>query len=232
MKKILCVTVSAALLIGTTGCASIQNASNTQKGAVIGTAGGAAVGAGVGALIGGGKGALIGGVLGTAAGATAGVLIGKKMDKQKEELAKIEGAQVETVTDQNELQAIKVTFESGILFGFNKSTLSESAKKSLSEFAVSLKNNPSTDVTIYGYTDNVGTLEANKKVSNQRAQAVQTYLTNAGVPASRMTAQGLAWDNPVASNDTEAGRAQNRRVEIYITANQDMVNQANAGTLK
>ena len=165
MKKILCVTVSAALLIGTTGCASIQNASNTQKGAVIGTASGAAVGAGVGALIGGGKGALIGGVLGTAAGATAGVLIGKKMDKQKEELAKIEGAQVETVTDQNELQAIKVTFESGILFGFNKSTLSESAKKSLSEFAVSLKNNPSTDVTIYGYTDNVGTLEANQKVS-------------------------------------------------------------------
>ncbi|MBE6311083.1 MAG: OmpA family protein [Bacteroidales bacterium] len=232
MKKILCVTVSAALLIGTTGCASIQNASNTQKGAVIGTASGAAVGAGVGALIGGGKGALIGGVLGTAAGATAGVLIGKKMDKQKEELAKIEGAQVETVTDQNELQAIKVTFESGILFGFNKSTLSESAKKSLSEFAVSLKNNPSTDVTIYGYTDNVGTLEANQKVSNQRAQAVQTYLANAGVPVARMTAQGLAWDNPVASNDTEAGRAQNRRVEIYITANQDMVNQANAGTLK
>lgn len=232
MKKILSITVSAALLLGSTACTAIQNASNQQKGAVIGTAGGAAVGAGIGALIGGGKGALIGGALGTAAGATAGVLIGKKMDKQKEELAKIEGAQVESVTDQNNLQAIKVTFDSGILFGFNKSNLSASAKESLDKFAVSLKENPSTDVAIYGYTDNVGTLEANKKVSNQRAQAVQQYLTNAGVPSARLTAQGLAWDNPVASNDTEAGRAQNRRVEIYITANQEMVDQANAGTLK
>lgn len=232
MKKVLSITVSVALLFGTTACSTIQNASNTQKGAVIGTAGGAAVGAGIGALIGGGKGALIGGAIGTAAGATAGVLIGKKMDKQKAELEKIEGAQVETVTDQNNLQAIKVTFDSGILFGFNQSTLSTSAKESLDQFAVSLKQNPSTDVTIYGYTDNVGTLEANKKVSTQRANAVQKYLNDAGVPASRMTAQGLAWENPVASNDTEAGRAQNRRVEIYITANQEMVDQANAGTLK
>lgn len=232
MKKLLSVILSFALLWGATGCSTIQNASNTQKGAVIGTAGGAAVGAGLGALIGGGKGAIIGGVLGTAAGATAGVLIGKKMDKQKEELARIDGAQVETVTDANNLQAIKVTFDSGILFGFNKSDLSASAKQSLNEFAVSLKNNPSTDVAIYGYTDNVGTLEANKKVSNQRALTVQQYLNEAGIPSNRMTAQGLAWDNPVASNDTEAGRAQNRRVEIYITANQDMVNQANAGMLQ
>ena len=118
------------------------------------------------------------------------------------------------------------------MFGFNKSDLSASAKQSLNEFAVSLKNNPSTDVAIYGYTDNVGTIEANKNVSNQRALTVQQYLNEAGIPSNRMTAQGLAWDNPVASNDTEAGRAQNRRVEIYITANQDMVNQANAGTLQ
>ena len=228
MKKLLSVSLCLALLVGATGC----NMNNTQKGAVIGSTSGAAVGAGIGALIGGGKGAVIGGVLGTAAGTTAGVLIGKKMDKQKAELAQIEGAKVETVTDSNDLQAIKVTFDSGILFGFNSSTLSASAKQSLSEFATSLKNNPSTDVTIYGYTDNVGSLEANKKVSNQRALTVQQYLMESGVPTNRMTAQGLAWDNPVASNDTEAGRAQNRRVEIYITANQDMVNQANAGTLK
>lgn len=231
MKKFLSVSLSLALLFGTTGC-SVQNATNTQKGAVIGSAGGAALGAGIGALIGGGKGALIGGVLGTAAGTTAGILIGKKMDKQKAELEKIEGAQVETVTDTNNLQAIKITFDSGILFGFNKSDLSANAKQSLSEFAQSLKNNPSTDVTIYGYTDNVGSLEANKKVSNQRALTVQQYLMESGVPTNRMTAQGLAWENPVASNDTEAGRAQNRRVEIYITANQEMVNQANAGTLR
>lgn len=232
MKKILSAILCASLLLGTTACDTVRNASNTTKGAVIGTAGGAALGAGIGALIGGGKGAAIGGVLGTAAGATAGVLIGKKMDKQKAELAQIEGAQVETVTDSNNLQAIKVTFDSGILFAFNKSDLSGAAKQSLSEFAQSLINNPSTDVTIYGFTDNVGSYEANKKVSNMRALTVQQYLMESGVATSRMTAQGLAWDNPVASNDTEAGRAQNRRVEIYITANQEMVNQANAGTLK
>lgn len=228
MKKNLSVSLCLALLLGATGCSM----NNTQKGAVIGSAGGAALGAGIGALAGKGKGALIGGILGTAVGTTAGYLIGKKMDKQKAELAQIEGATVETVTDSNNLQAIKVTFDSGILFGFNSSTLSAGAKQSLSEFAVSLKNNPATDVTIYGYTDNVGTLEANQKVSNQRALTVQQYLMESGVPTNRMTAQGLAWDNPVASNDTEAGRAQNRRVEIYITANQDMVDQANAGTLR
>lgn len=228
MKKKLSVSLCLAILLGATGCSM----NNTQKGAVIGSTSGAALGAGIGALAGKGKGAIIGGILGTAVGTTAGYLIGKKMDKQKAELAQIEGATVETVTDSNNLQAIKVTFDSGILFGFNSSTLSAGAKQSLSEFAVSLKNNPSTDITIYGYTDNVGTLEANKKVSNQRALTVQQYLMESGVPTNRMTAQGLAWDNPVASNDTEAGRAQNRRVEIYITANQDMVDQANAGTLK
>lgn len=229
MKKILCVFLSAALLLGSTGCGSLNN---TTKGAMIGTGSGAAVGAGLGALLGGGKGAAIGALLGTAAGATAGTLIGKKMDKQKAELAKIEGAKVETVTDQNNLEAIKVTFDNGILFPTGKSTLSKTAQQSLSEFASSLKNNPSTDVSIYGYTDNTGSLEVNQKLSNMRALSVQQYLMDSGVESGRMAAKGYGWENPVASNDTKAGRAQNRRVEIYITANQEMVNQANQGTLK
>ena len=196
MKKVMSLFLSVALVLGLSGCGSLNNA---------------------------GKGGLIG---------SGGTLIGKKMDKQAKELAQIPGAQVDTVTDQNNLTAIKVTFDSGILFGFNKTNLSESAKTSLSQFATSLRNNPETNVQIFGYTDNVGTRAANDKVSTERASVVKTYLVNSGVNSSRLSSQGMAWENPVASNDTEAGRAQNRRVEIYISANEQMVKEANDGTLK
>ena len=213
MKKTLCVLLSAMLLLGISGCGSMNNATK-------------------GGLIGGGGGAAIGGAIGAVAGGVAGTLIGKKMDKQARELAQIAGAQVDTCTDVNGFEAIKVTFDNGILFGFNSSKLGEDAKTSLDKFAASLISNPQTDVQIYGHTDNVGTRAANEKVSNARATEVKNYLTNAGVPGARMTSQGLAYDYPVASNDTEAGRAQNRRVEIYITANEDMIQAAQEGTLK
>lgn len=228
MKKILCVALSAILLLGVTGC----GLNNTSKGAIFGTGGGAAVGAGIGALIGKGKGAAIGAAVGAVAGGVAGTLIGKKMDKQAKELAQISGAQVDTVTDVNGYEAIKVTFDSGILFDFNKSNLSASAKNSLTKFAASLQNNPQTNVQIYGHTDNVGTRAANEKVSTARADEVKKYLVNSGVSSSRMTSQGLAYDYPVADNSTEAGRAQNRRVEVYITANEEMIQAAQNGTLQ
>ena len=228
MKKLLCVALSAVLLFGVTGC----GLNNTSKGAIFGTGGGAAAGAGIGAIFGKGKGAAIGAAVGAVVGGVAGTLIGKKMDKQAKELAQISGAQVDTVTDTNGLTAIKVTFDSGILFDFNKSNLSTSAKNSLTKFAASLQNNPQTDVQIYGHTDNVGTRAANEKVSTARADEVKKYLINSGVASNRMTSEGLAYDYPVASNDTEAGRAQNRRVEVYISANEDMIKAAENGTLK
>jgi len=229
MKKTLCALLSVLLMLGVSGCDSLNNAA---KGGMIGAGGGAAIGAGIGALIGKGKGAAIGGAIGAIAGGTAGTLIGKKMDKQARELAQIAGAQVDTCTDVNGFEGIKVTFDEGILFGFNSSKLGQKAEASLSEFAKSLLNNPQTDVQIYGHTDNIGTRAANEKVSNARATEVKNFLSNAGVPKGRMTSKGLAYDYPVASNDTDAGRAQNRRVEIYITANEDMVKAAQDGTLK
>ena len=229
MKKSLCVLLSVLLMLGVSGCGSMNNAT---KGGLIGGGGGAAIGAGIGALIGKGKGAAIGGAIGAVAGGVAGTLIGKKMDKQARELAQIAGAQVDTVTDVNGFEGIKVTFDNGILFGFNSSKLGNDAKASLDKFATSLINNPQTDVQIYGHTDNVGTRAANEKVSNARASEVLNYLSNAGVPKVRLTSKGLAYDYPVASNETEAGRAQNRRVEIYITANEDMIKAAQDGTLE
>lgn len=223
--------VCGAVLVGETGCSSMTN---TGKGALIGGGGGAAAGAGIGALIGGGKGAAIGAAVGAGVGAGAGALIGNKMDKQKKELEKqlAEQAKVEQVTDANGLQAIKVTFEGGILFATGSSTISGQAKADLNRFAKSLIENPNTDVSIYGYTDNTGSFEANQRVSTARANAVKDYLMSCGVAASRLKAEGIPMADYVASNDTEAGRAQNRRVEIYITANAEMIRQAEAGTLQ
>ncbi|MCM1483111.1 MAG: OmpA family protein [Muribaculaceae bacterium] len=229
--KLLGAGALALCLLASSGCNSMTN---LGKGAAIGGGGGAAVGAGLGALIGGGKGAGIGAAIGAAVGSGAGMLIGKKMDDQKKELEKelADKAKVESVTDQNGLQAIKVTFDGGILFPTNGTSLSASAKKDLTQFASSLINNPETNVQIFGFTDNTGTMAVNERVSTGRADAVETYLENSGVAASRLSAKGIPMADYVASNDTPEGRAQNRRVEIYISANQQMIQQAEAGTLK
>lgn len=205
---------------------------NTGKGALIGGAGAGALGAGVGALIGGGKGAGIGAAVGAAVGAGAGALIGRKMDKQAEELRKIENAKVEEATDANGLKAIRVTFDGGILFPTNGTTLSAAARTDLSEFALTLENNPETNVQVFGFTDNTGSMAANQKVSNGRADAVRTYLEKCGIAGKRITAEGRPMTDYVATNSTAEGRAQNRRVEIFISANETMIRQAEAEAAK
>jgi len=226
-KALTALVLCSAILLG-----SCSTSKNSTKGGVIGGAGGALLGAGIGALVGHGKGAAIGAAIGGTVGAGTGILIGKKMDKQKAELEKIEGAKVETVTDANNLQAIKVTFDSGILFTTGKSDLNASSKSALLKFAASLKETPETDITIYGHTDNKGSRDMNLKLSNDRAASVSSFLTANGITKDRMTTEGKAFDEPVADNATEAGRTQNRRVEIYITANKQMIDQAQQGTLK
>lgn len=227
--KTLCAALLAAGML-LTGCNSMTN---TGKGALIGGGGGGALGAGIGALIGGGKGAAIGSGIGAAVGAGAGALIGNRMDKQaaklKEQLA---NADVETVKDANDLTAIKVTFPGGILFPTNGTTLSAAAQTELAQFAASLKENPNTNVQIYGFTDNTGTMAVNQRVSTGRADSVLSYLAQCGIAPTRLTAQGVPMADYVATNDTPAGRAQNRRVEIYISADQEMIKQAEAGTLQ
>ena len=216
----------AALLLSAAVLFSACNASNTVKGTGIGAGAGAAVGAGIGALLGGGKGAAIGAGIGAVTGGAAGAVIGHKMDKQKAELEKIKGAQVEAINDG---QAIKVTFESGILFATGKSNLNTASTTALSQFAASLQANPDTDVQIFGHTDNTGTDAVNQPLSEQRAQSVRNFLTSQGIASARMTTQGFGSSQPVADNSTKAGQAQNRRVEIYILPNQKMINDAQQG---
>lgn len=229
--KALGIPMLALCVLATTGCSSMNN---TAKGSLIGTGGGAGVGAALGALIGGGKGAAIGAAIGAGVGAGAGALIGRKMDKQQQELQEqlAQQAKVEQTTDANGLQAIKVTFNGGILFPTNGTTLSSNAKTDLSKFAQSLINNPGTNVQIFGYTDDTGTLQVNERVATGRADAVRNYLLNSGVAATRLSAEGLPMQDYIASNATSEGRAQNRRVEIYISADKQMIQAAENGTLQ
>ena len=227
MKKAIAILACAMTVL--TGCATLNN---LAKGSLIGGVGGGAVGAGVGAAIGGDKGAAIGAAIGTAVGAGAGAIIGNVMDKKAEELAALEAAQVETVEDANGLKAIKVTFDSGILFATNKSNLSAEAKSNLKKFADEMKDLTDTDITIYGHTDNTGSAEVNERLSLQRANAVSAELQADGIAKSRITTEGKSFTMPVADNSTAEGRAQNRRVEVFISANQNMIAAAENGELK
>ena len=224
--KTICVALCAALVL--VGC----NMNNTAKGTAIGAGGGAALGAIVGALAGN---TVIGAAVGTAVGAGAGAIIGHKMDKAKKEAEAIQNAQVEEVKDANGLDAVKVTFASGILFATGKNDLSNEAKSSLQQLAGVLKGNSDCDVAIQGYTDNQGwknstaeqSAQKNLALSLDRATAVSSYLLALSVPATQIkSVEGFGESNPVASNATKDGQAQNRRVEVYMYASQKMIQEA------
>lgn len=211
---------------------------NLAKGTAIGAVGGAALGAIVGKIAGN---TAVGAAVGGAVGAGTGALIGKHMDKVKAEAEQVKNAEVQEITDANGLKAVKMAFDSGILFATGKSDLTPASKSSLSQLANLLKNNGDCDVAIQGHTDNVGfkgktaaqSVELNKALSLDRAASVSAYLQSLGVNASQIkTVEGLGQESPVASNDTEAGRQQNRRVEVYLYASQEMINAAEAGTLQ
>ncbi|NDV47174.1 OmpA family protein [Paludibacter sp. 221] len=225
MKKNIFIVTLLCTGILLSGCASWNNAA---KGTAAGAGAGVGIGAAIGALIGkDGKSTAIGAAIGTAVGTTAGAIIGKQMDKAAAEAAAIEGAKVDSFTDANDLKALRVTFDSGILFEFNKSTLNEASKKSLTNFSKVLKDNPTMDIMVFGHTDNTGTLEANQKISEDRAQAVARFLRSNGVPARQIVEiAGRNFSDPVASNETSAGRAQNRRVEVYMYAGENMIKEA------
>lgn len=222
--KFMALLMSAALMLGSCGM------SNTAKGGMIGGGSGAALGALIGQIAGkSGKSTAIGAAIGTAVGTTAGILIGKKMDKAKAAAEAVENAQVEGVTDANGLQAVKVTFDSGILFDLNSSTLKSAARNSLTEFSTVLKNNNNMDVAIFGHTDKTGTLEVNQRISLQRAQSVQNFLKGQGVAADQMvTVEGKDYQE----YDDAKSAAENRRVEIYLYASKEMIEAANNGTLQ
>jgi len=234
MKTLKLTTLALCAGFILSGC----NMNNTVKGTAIGAGAGAVLGAVVGKIAGN---TAIGAAVGTAVGAGTGALIGKHMDKVKKQAEAVQDAQVETVEDANGLQAVKVTFDSGILFKSGKSDLSASAQTSLFNFANVLKQNTDCDVAVQGYTDNdpwkgstaEQSAQKNLQLSQQRAQSVTNYLLSQGVSSSQIrSTMGYGESNPVADNSTAAGKQQNRRVEVYLYASQAMINAAEQGTLQ
>jgi outer membrane protein OmpA-like peptidoglycan-associated protein len=226
MKSLKSIAVALCAMLVLAGC----NMSNTAKGTMIGAGGGAAVGAVIGAIAGN---TAVGAAIGGAVGAGTGAIIGHKMDKAKKEAEAVKNAQVETITDANGLEAIKVTFDSGILFATNKADLNATSKASLTQFAEVLKENKDMDIAIFGHTDNTGTDAVNNPLSKNRAQSVSKFLKSQGVASSQIkTIDGQGSKNPVADNSTAEGRKQNRRVEVYMYASEQMIKEANAEAAK
>ena len=207
-------TVLAFIILSATFFTGCANMNNTGKGAAIGAGAGAAVGAIIGKATGR---TATGAIVGAAVGGTAGAVIGRQMDKQAEELeAELENAEVERVGE-----GIQITFDSAILFEVNSYTLSKSSQDNLSTLASSLMEYENTDLVIAGHTDSSGSEEYNQTLSEQRADAAATFLVREGVPAGRISIVGHGESQPVASNDTNFGRQQNRRVEVGIFASEE-----------
>jgi outer membrane protein OmpA-like peptidoglycan-associated protein len=200
--------VAMAAMLG--GCSSLNQ---TQRGAVIGAAAGGAVGAAVGSATGS---TARGAIIGAAVGGTAGAVIGAQMDRQREELAQeLEGATVERYGE-----GLLITFASGLLFDFDSDVVRGAARSNLTNLASSLRDYPETEVLIVGHTDNVGAATYNQGLSERRAASARNFLISQGVQSHRVRTMGMGLTEPVATNETEAGRAQNRRVEVAIFASE------------
>ena len=206
MRRAVLVTMALA----STACASM---SRKEKGAVVGAAAGAAVGGVIGNNTGStARGAIIGAVVGGA----AGMIIGHQMDQQAKELRlEIPGATVERVGE-----GIQITFASGLLYDFDSDAIRPEAGQNLKNLALSLNKYPTTELVIVGHTDALGTTAYNQDLSTRRANAASGYLTTNGVRSTRMHASGRGEMESIASNGTEAGRQQNRRIEVAIFANE------------
>lgn len=208
------ILVASLLLV--TSCKSLNK---TQKGAGIGTVTGGAVGAVIGRASGN---TALGAIIGAAVGGTTGAVIGHKMDKQAKEIENsVPGAKVERVGE-----GIVVEFASKILFGFDQAVLSEEAKTNLKKLVTVLNDYPDTNIEIQGHTDSDGTSNYNMKLSQKRANSVSDLLINNGIKTSRITIKGFGEGAPKYTNETEDGRANNRRVEFLISANEKMKAEA------
>lgn len=195
----------------TSGCASLNN---TEKGAVAGAGAGGVIGAVIGNQTGS---TARGAIIGAAVGGAAGAVIGSRMDETAEQLDEsLENAEVERVGE-----GILVSFDSGILFDFDSRELRFVAKQELSDLAESLQEFPQTEVLVVGHTDSVGERDYNQQLSEERAEAAADYLISEGIDLDRIVIEGRGESEPVASNETEAGRQENRRVEVAIFASEE-----------
>lgn len=211
MKRMLTGILLTSLMVG--GCAEM---SKTTKGTAIGTGAGAAIGAGLGQLIGGDTtSTLIGAGAGAVAGGLSGGLIGNYMDKQEAAMRQ-QLAESEAISVQRQGNNLALNFKSDMVFDTGSADVKGASAADLQQVAKIMNDYPQTRVMVAGHTDSVGSNESNQKLSERRANAVKNLLVNNGVNANRIVAKGYGETQPIASNDTAAGRQQNRRVKITI----------------
>ena len=220
MKKlkisILALSVGAIMLAS---CNVYKNANKSERGAAIGVAGGAVAGGVIGKITGN---TALGSIIGAAVGGGAGYVIGKKMDKQAEDIKQqIPDAKVQRVEE-----GIVVEFNSKVLFGFDQSNLTDASRNTLDNLITILNKYPQTNLEVQGHTDNTGAASYNMTLSVKRATSVADYLKANGINGSRLSVKGFGLTAPKYDNNTEEGRAQNRRVEFLITANEQMKSDA------
>ena len=208
-------TAVLAITLITAGCSSL---SRTEKGAIIGAGAGGAIGGVIGNQTGS---TARGAIIGAAVGGVVGAIIGNQMDKQAGELAQnIPGA---TVTRVGE--GIAVTFASGLLYDFDSDRIRAEAAQNLRNLAASLDKYPNTDLLIVGHTDSQGPDSYNWDLSERRSRSAADYLAAQGVARTRLRTAGRGETEPIASNDTDTGQQQNRRVEVAIYASEAYRNQ-------
>ncbi|MCP5242279.1 OmpA family protein [Nitrosomonas sp.] len=210
MQRYLLVVIATGLIFS--GCASM---SETQRGTAQGSLAGAAAGALIGGLAGDGKGAAIGAAAGAAAGAAGGYMWSKRLEEQKRQMEAVTqgtGVQVSQTADNR----LKLDIPSDITFDTGRAQIKPNMKPILDSFAASLMQNPSAQVTIIGHTDSSGSDAINNPLSVNRAASTRDYLVQRGVPYHRIQIDGRGEYEPIASNDTPAGRAMNRRVEVFV----------------
>lgn len=221
MKHIISISLILTLILFGSSC---ENISKTAKGTAIGGTAGALAGAVIGKVAGN---TTTGAIVGATVGGATGAVIGNYMDRQSRELEKdLEGAKIERVGE-----GIKITFDSGLLFDVNSSTLNNLSKQEINQLAKILQKYEDTNVMFSGHTDAKGSEEYNQTLSEKRATSVAEYTAYMGVASERMTIVGYGETDPVDSNETEVGRRNNRRVEVAIWANDKLKKAAEKGDI-
>ncbi|MEP7256063.1 MAG: OmpA family protein [Ferruginibacter sp.] len=221
--------VTAVIMLMVSGCSTVKKTNKTQRGVAIGTVGGAVIGGVIGNNVGKGN-TVLGAIIGGVVGGVAGGIIGNKMDRQAEKIKnEIPGAEVQRVGE-----GIIVTFNEknpdgskmGVYFDFDKSEITSNSRLALDKLVKIFNEYGETNILVEGHTDDKGTDSYNLALSEKRAMAVGSYLKSDGIGSSRLTIKWYGETQPKVENTSDAGRAENRRVEFAITANDKMKEEA------
>ena len=219
LNRFAAMLIALVFVVATAGCATMQNNPRTVRGAGVGAAAGAGTGAAIGAIAGGKKGAGKGAAIGAVVGLLGGGLIGSYLDRQAREMEAILAEQDRLRREQERLT---VVMASDVLFDVDSAQLAPGARPKVSQLGDVMVRYPRTTIQVVGHTDSTGSESYNLDLSRRRAEAVADEIAAAGVAPSRISVRGMGEAMPVVTNETAAGRQQNRRVEVVVNPDEGL----------